>query len=87
MKHYRDFLFQYPYEGTKYYFTNGGELEMRNVHDFDLFEEMIEVEFEGIKFMGIKKYDEYLRKFYGDYMQLPPEDQRVPYHNGHYYWK
>ena len=48
---------------------------------------MIEVEFEGIKFMGIKKYDEYLRKFYGDYMQLPPEDQRVPYHNGHYYWK
>lgn len=24
MKRYRDFLFQYPYERTKYFFTNGG---------------------------------------------------------------
>lgn len=87
MKRYRDFLFQYPYERTKYFFTNGGELEMRNVHEFDLFEECTEVLFEGHKFMSIARYDDYLRHFYGDYMQLPPEDQRVPYHGGHYYWK
>lgn len=87
MRRYRDVLFQYPYESTKFFFTNGGELEMRNVHDFDLFEEMIEVPFEGHKFMSIARYDEYLRCFYGDYMQLPPEEQRVPYHGGHYYWK
>ena len=87
MKRYRNVLFQYPYEGTKYFFTNGGELEMRNVHEFDLFEQLIEVPFEGHKFLSIARYDEYLRRFYGDYMQLPPEDQRVPYHGGHYYWK
>lgn len=65
----------------------GGGLEMRNVHEFDLFEECTEVLFEGHKFMSIARYDDYLRHFYGDYMQLPPEDKRVPYHGGHYYWK
>lgn len=87
MRRYRDFLFQYPYEKTKYFFTNGGELEMRNVYDFDLFAKMTEVLFEGHKFMSVASYDEYLRHFYGDYMQLPPEEERVPYHGGHYYWK
>lgn len=87
MKRYRDFLFQYPYENTKYFFTNGGGLKMKNVHEFDLFEECTEVLFEGHKFMSIARYDDYLRHFYGDYMQLPPEDQRIPYHGGHYYWK
>lgn len=86
MRRYRDFLFQYPYEKTHYFFSNGGELEMRNVHDFDLFEELMEVSFEGHCFMAIARYDDFLRHFYGDYMQLPPENERVPYHGGHYYW-
>lgn len=86
MRRYRDFLFQYPYNGTTFFFTNGGELEMRNIHNFDLFEEIIEVPFERYKFLSIARYDEFLRRFYGDYMQLPPEEQRVPYHTRHYYW-
>lgn len=87
MKRYRDFLFQFPYEKTRFFFTHGGELEMRNVHDFDLFEKITDVSFEGHVFMSIFRYDDFLRRFYGDYMQLPPEDQRIPYHGGHYYWK
>ena len=39
-----------------------------------------DVEFEGEKFMGIKGYDYYLTQMYGDYMTLPPKDQR----NGHH---
>lgn len=87
MKRYRDFLFQFPYEGTRYYFTNGGELEMRNVYDFDLFQNIIDVPFEGHVFNAVSCYDHHLRHFYGDYMQLPPEDKRVPYHGDQYYWK
>lgn len=50
-------------------------------------QEMIEVDFEGYKFMAPAQYHNYLSHHYGDYMQLPPEDQRHPYHGGKYYWK
>lgn len=66
-----------------------GPLTSFNTHTFNFnpFEEMIEVYFEGHKFMAPAKYHEYLTHRYGDYMQLPPEDQRRPYHSGNYYWK
>lgn len=32
--------------------------------------------FEGKKYMAVKKYDEYLRLLYGDYMKLPPIEKR-----------
>lgn len=33
-------------------------------------------EFENIRLRGIKEYHKYLSQLYGDYMQLPPEDNR-----------
>ena len=48
--------------------------------DADIFNEYIDVEFEGLQAMAIKKYDYFLRYLYGDYMQLPPENERVPAH-------
>lgn len=39
------------------------------------FEELMEHQFEDKMFFIPKNYDEFLRKRYGDYMQIPPESQ------------
>lgn len=41
----------------------------------------VPVKFEGREYMAIRGYDSYLTELYGDYMQLPPEEQRKPMHN------
>ncbi|HCF38359.1 MAG TPA: hypothetical protein DER56_04695 [Thermosipho africanus] len=43
--------------------------------------DLIEIEFENNLFLGPKNYDDVLRKMYGDYMILPPEDERKAHHN------
>lgn len=50
------------------------------------FEKAILVPFEDTYFYAPMEYDKYLRTYYGDYMILPPEDKRVPYHRPNVYW-
>lgn len=38
---------------------------------------LVDYEFEEYKFIGVKNFDSYLHNLYGDYMSIPPEDQRV----------
>ena len=52
-----------------------------------VFDEYIDVPFENITVSMMKGYDECLTQFYGDYMKLPPEEQRVPHHGFTAYWK
>lgn len=40
----------------------------------------VDIEFEGYKFMCTSKFDDILRFWYGDYMQLPPLEQRRMFH-------
>ncbi len=51
------------------------------------FEESVDLEFEGCDFKVFKGYDRILRNIYGDYMQLPPENARIPKGNDRFYWK
>ena len=53
----------------------------------DVFDECMDIMFEGHSVRILKKYDEYLRSIYGDYMQLPPEEKRIPHHGFNVYWK
>ena len=46
----------------------------------------MDVPFEDHTFSIITKYDTFLSQRYGDYMQLPPEEERVPFHDFHFYW-
>ncbi len=42
-----------------------------------VYEEITEIEFGGRKYKCPKDYDYVLRKAYGNYMELPPEDERI----------
>ena len=44
------------------------------------FRKAIDCEFEGRKFLIPEDYDTVLKISYGDYMKLPPEEQRIPRH-------
>lgn len=46
----------------------------------DLFDNMTNVSFEGKEFLAYKKYDRFLKDYFGNYMELPPEDKRVTHH-------
>lgn len=52
-----------------------------------VFADFINVEFEGMEFKAPIGYDEWLRSFYGDYMQLPPIEKRVSHHSYKAYFK
>ena len=42
------------------------------------FKDYVLLPFEDCEFYAISGYDHHLRQLYGDYMQLPPEDKRLP---------
>ena len=44
------------------------------------------IEFEGLTCKCISNTDLYLKSVYGNYMQLPPEEERVGRHNIQAYW-
>ena len=58
-----------------------------NFHHLEDWDHIGHFEFEGRPFRMLKDYDRILRRRYGDYMQFPPEDQRKPKGNLHFYWK
>ena len=44
------------------------------------FDDVADLEFEGTLYKCPKGYDNVLREWFGDYMQLPPENQRYGHH-------
>lgn len=60
-----------------------GKMELLYTSDF---EEYILTDFEGESFYIAKGYDRILKMTFGDYMKLPPEDQRVVRHGEFNYY-
>lgn len=57
-------------------------LKFKNgIYKKELYDKKIEWNFEGHEFFIPEKYHDILTQVYGDYMQLPPEKQRVSGHN------
>ena len=60
-----NYVFASTLDTTKKYYPN------------DIFVNRVLLEFEGKQFYAYKEYDQCLRIEYGDYMQLPPKEERV----------
>ena len=50
----------------------------KNIYPRKWFDNSVELTFEKHKFMVADHYKDILKKIYGDYMKLPPEDERKP---------
>ena len=50
-------------------------------HPADMFDELVKIQFNGKEYYAVKDYDKILRLEYGDYMLLPPEEERVWKHH------
>ena len=73
---------KYDGKGTKrVYYSNYQPDYMQVTLERTWCSEVTEIPFEGHMLMAPKAYDKVLREVYGDYMQLPPEDKRIPSHN------
>ena len=59
----------------------------KEIYCKELFEETIDLEFEGKLFKAPSGYDEFLTHTYGDYLVLPPEEKRVTHHGNDAWWK
>ena len=64
------------------YFGDAGRDEFM---DKTIFEEYCMLPFEGKRFSAPAQYDKYLKNLFGDYMQLPPPEERVSHHLYHSY--
>ncbi|EID83893.1 LPS biosynthesis protein [Treponema sp. JC4] len=53
----------------------------------NLFDEFVDVDFEGRKYKSVKDYHTYLSNIFGDYMQLPPKEMQVAKHDFEAYYK
>ena len=51
------------------------------------FDEVVELKFEGRKYFAPKEYDKHLKLVYGDYMKLPPKNERISHHRYEAYYK
>ena len=61
----------------------------RTIHPIESFKDVALVSFENDSFFLLKGYDTMLTNVYGDYLQLPPEEKRVPPMKAtdRFYWK
>lgn len=94
IKQFTDYiLYDGPaYGSTNKYFVWSGPITIpqevtRCIYSCDLFKEVKDIVFENKTFMSIAEYHHYLTQTYGNYMELPPEEERVPCHGGDYYRK
>ena len=68
-----DYMFRLFNNKKPKYYVNGS----LRCYPSEIFDEYVELEFEGIRFPAPSGYERYLECAYGDYMCLPPPNKRI----------
>lgn len=74
-------------KGYSHVFESCDSLKAKNSQLKSNFANYINIEFEGYVLKAAEGYDDYLRNIYGDYMILPPVENRMTHHALNAYWK
>lgn len=91
VREYRDWVLfrSNPYEKSECFFRIADAMKPNiiklDILDFDLFDRLIELPFENVMCKATAHYHKYLTQKYGDYMQFPPESERVSKHEIDYW--
>ncbi|CDC95153.1 licD family protein [Roseburia sp. CAG:380] len=81
VRKYRNNQIKYNYRNTTEYVSLCGAYDYnRETLPKRWLSEYTFLEFEGQKLMAFKEYDKILRHYFGDYMKLPPENERICRH-------
>lgn len=66
------------YNSGRYIVSNFPQCSFKKeIQNADFFDEVIRAEFENIEVFISNKYDKFLKTKFGDYMKLPPKNERV----------
>ena len=86
VQRFQNFITSYDFEHSKYAACVMGAYRLKEVMNTDVFKHYIELPFEGTNYMVIEDYDSYLKKHYGNYMELPPIEKQNSKHTFEAYW-
>lgn len=74
-------LYNHPFDGSEYTGYTWSQHVARLTYPSEWFKEYELLDFEGGKIRCPKGWDEYLTVMFGNYMELPPESERVSGHH------
>lgn len=75
----------HSYENAKTVTLYSGAYGRRDIYPKEWFRGTTKAVFEGVEVDLPVDYEEYLSQLYGDYMQLPPVEQRISHHTKAYF--
>jgi lipopolysaccharide cholinephosphotransferase len=76
----KNFSNAYTFEESSFAGCIYGSYAFKEIFEKSLYDNYTSLSFENQNFMCVKNYDVYLTQIYGNYMQLPPLEERIPTH-------
>jgi len=87
IKNIQELYEMYSFDLSEYACSYTGVYPEKERMKRNVYNQYIEFDFDGRKYLGLADYDTYLKTLFGNYMQLPPEEERKSHHVCKIFWK